>query len=231
MISFISRRELLRRAGLMGVAVAVGPTALDPAEGAVAEAAAPQAANAVRARLENLTTDEARVLDAVVARLIPTDANGPGATEARAAHYIDHALGGALASSRQAYATGLAALDQYARSTRGKAFAELTATDQDATLVEVEAGMASGFAGSAAFFALVRGHTLQGTFCDPFYGGNANFVGWDLIGYPGVRTIVGPEDQRLGADVSRNHKSAYDYEMFVKATARAESHQEMKHGD
>jgi gluconate 2-dehydrogenase gamma chain len=231
MISFISRRELLRRAGLMGVAVAVGPKTLDSTAGAVAEAAMPQAANAVRERLENLTADEARVLDAVVARLIPTDANGPGATEARAARYIDHALGGALASSRQAYATGLAALDQYARSTRGKPFPELTATDQDATLIEVEAGTASGFAGSAGFFALVRGHTLQGTFGDPFYGGNANFVGWDLIGYPGVRTIVTPEDQRLGADVSRNHKSAYDYEMFVKATASAESHQEMKHGD
>ena len=37
---------------------------------------------------------------------------------------------------------------------------------------------------------LVRAHTIQGTFCDPYYGGNANFVGWDLIGYPGVRTIA-----------------------------------------
>ena len=46
------------------------------------------------------------MLDAIVARLIPTDANGPGATEARAAHYIDRALGGALASSRQAYTVG-----------------------------------------------------------------------------------------------------------------------------
>ena len=32
---------------------------------------------------------------------------------------------------------------------------------------------------------MVRTHTLQGTFGDPYYGGNANFVGWDLIGYPG----------------------------------------------
>ena len=75
----------------------------------------------------------------------------------------------------------------------------------------------TGFtAGSALFFALVRAHTLQGTLCDPFYGGNANFVGWDLIGYPGVRTLVTPDEQRLGADVPANHKSAYDSEMFAK---------------
>jgi hypothetical protein len=37
---------------------------------------------------------------------------------------------------------------------------------------------------------MVRTHTLQGTFGDPYYGGNANFVGWDLIGYPGIRSNV-----------------------------------------
>jgi hypothetical protein len=41
---------------------------------------------------------------------------------------------------------------------------------------------------NAGFFNLIRTHTIQGTFSDPFYGGNANFVGWDLIGYPGART-------------------------------------------
>ena len=65
----------------------------------------------------------------------------------------------------------------------------------------------------------MRTHTLQGTFSDPYYGGNASFVGWDLIGYPGVRTNVTVEDQRLGADVPPNHKSAYDYDMFTKAQA------------
>ena len=76
----------------------------------------------------------------------------------------------------------------------------------------------SRFTGSsAAFFALVLTHTQQGTFGDPYYGGNANFVGWDLVGYPGVRTIATSDDQRLGADVQPNHKSAYDYDMFTKA--------------
>src|SRR6185503_18546421 len=152
---------------------------------------------AAREPLENLTATEADLLEAIVARLIPTDASGPGATEARAAHYIDRALGGALASSRQAYTAGLAALDRYSRSSRGKPFTELSATDQDSVLIDVEAGTATGFTGSsAAFFALVLNHTHQGTFGDPYYGGNANFVGWDLIGYPGVRTMVSAADQQ-----------------------------------
>src|SRR5207237_2899803 len=125
-------------------------------------------------------------LEAIVERLIPTDASGPGAKEARAAHYIDRALGGALAGSREAYRAGLAALDRYSRSSRGAAFVELSPTDQDSVLIDIETGAptaGSGFTGSsAAFFSMVRSHTIQGTFCDPYYGGNANFVGWDLIG-------------------------------------------------
>ena len=67
---------------------------------------------------------------------------------------------------------------------------------------------------------MVRGHVWQGTFGDPYYGGNANFVGWDLLGYPGVRTGVRPEDQeRLEAgELEPNHRSAYDWENFEKAT-------------
>ena len=64
----------------------------------------------------------------------------------------------------------------------------------------MEANVAVGFVpDSATFFTLVRAHTIQGTFCDPYYGGNANFVGWDLIGYPGVRLAVTANDQRLDA--------------------------------
>jgi gluconate 2-dehydrogenase gamma chain len=220
MTVFISRRELLKRAGLAGAAAAAVPIEV-LATGELAAVPTRVAAQAIPARvrepLENITAGEAEVLEAIVARLVPTDATGPGAAEARAAHYIDRALGGALASSRQAYTAGLAALDDYARSSRGAPFARLSATDQDATLIDVETGVATGFAGGPAdFFNLVRTHTLQGTFGDPSYGGNANFVGWDLIGYPGVRTLVTADEQRLGADIPPNHKSAYDYGMFKR---------------
>jgi len=213
----LTRRELLKQAGLAGAAAAIVPAGAvgpaNPAPAAVAIAPEP---------LATLTSAEADVLEAICARLIPTDANGPGAAEARAAHYIDRALGGFLAPNRQAYAAGLAAVDRHAIASHGAAFSRLEAADQDAVLKDIEAGKADGL--PSGFFTLVRTHTIQGTFCDPFYGGNANFAGWDLIGYPGVRTIVTPAEQRIGVTLTPNHKSAYDYAMFTKASARAGEH-------
>jgi gluconate 2-dehydrogenase gamma chain len=208
-MTFISRRDLLKAAMAVGVAAP-----------AIARSSALQSGS-----LETLTATEAGILDAVVARLIPSDAIGPGAKEAGATRYIDRALGGALSSSRQAYAAGLAALDRYARSSRGNAFAELSPTDQDSVLIDVETGAATGFTGSSvAFFTMVLSHTHQGTFGDPYYGGNTGFVGWDLIRYPGVRTMVTATDQKAleGHQLKPNHKSAYDYESFTKASARME---------
>lgn len=221
----LTRRELLKQAGLAGAVAAIAPAGVvvSPSVSTALSAQTPRATPITREPLEALTAVEADILEAVCARLIPSDANGPGAAEARAAHYIDRALAGFLAPNRQAYAAGLAAIDRYAVKSHGRAFHQLEPADQDGILKDVEAGKADGLpAGPLSFFNLVRTHTIQGTFCDPFYGGNANFVGWDLIGYPGVRTIVTADDQRIGVALKPNHKSAYDYAMFVKASARAD---------
>jgi gluconate 2-dehydrogenase gamma chain len=215
-MTFISRRDLLK-----GVAVAPFTAPVARAFQARGSRSADSLALQTREPLENLTASEMDILEAIVARLIPTDENGPGAREARAAHYIDRALGSALASSRQAYTAGLAAVDQYARSSRGVQFTALSPADQDALLTDIEKGTAGGFTGSStAFFNLVLSHTHQGTFGDPHYGGNAHFIGWDLIAYPGVRTMVSGGDQkRLEAnDLKPNHKSAYDYDGFTKTS-------------
>jgi gluconate 2-dehydrogenase gamma chain len=219
-MTFISRRDLLKRAGMTAVAVPVArgfPSSEDAAESPALnrQAAAP------RLPLENFTAAEAELMDAIVARLIPTDEHGPGATEAHAVHYIDRALGGALASSRTAYSSGLAALNRYAEASRGAPFTQLPAIDQDSLLIDVETGAARGFDGSsAAFFAMLLSHTHQGTFGDPYYGGNANFTGWDLIDYPGVRTMVSAADQKAleVGELKNNHRSAYDYDSFTKAS-------------
>jgi gluconate 2-dehydrogenase gamma chain len=232
----ITRRDLLRGAGIVGAAAVAGPgiplTTSDAATPLAADPAQAATAAARREAFENLTAAEADLLDTIVDRLIPGDAGGPGAKEARATHYIDRALGGALASSRQAYAAGLAALDRYARSSRGQPFLQLSPTDQDSVLIDCETGGATGFAGgSAQFFGMVLSHTRQGMFGDPYYGGNANFVGWDLIGYPGVRTMVTAADQKQSEanQLKPNHKSAYDYEAFNKATARADAPEVLGH--
>jgi gluconate 2-dehydrogenase gamma chain len=213
----LSRRALLKRIGVAGTA-AVVPTPVPKAPlHEHAEAQASAAAVPPREAYETLTAAESDVLEAVTARLIPTDANGPGAREARAAHYIDRALAGPLSGFRANYAAGLASLDAYAQSTKGARFSQLPPADQDALLADVQSGTATGFAQpSGVFFGLMRTHTIEGTFSDPYYGGNAGFVGWDLIGYPGVRTSVTAAEQQMNAKVAPNHRSAYDFAMFRK---------------
>jgi gluconate 2-dehydrogenase gamma chain len=205
----VSRRNLFKQAALAGAAAALPAAAVAPPVAAQPTVPGPEA-------LETLTAAEADILEAIVARLIPTDENGPGATEARAAHYIDRALAGALRASRPAYAAGLAALDDYAQSLKGAPFAKLSTKDQDALLGDLEKNAATGFTpDSAAFFNLVRAHAIEGTFCDPYYGGNANFVGWDLIGYPGIRVAVSEDEQRMSPKPRPVRKSAYDDPMFT----------------
>jgi len=196
----VSRRELLKRLGLAGAAA----LALPEFDRVLAFQRDVLKSGATSAGV--LSADEAATLSAICSRIIPTDESGPGATEARASEYIDRALGGWLAPSRDAYAAGLAAVDSAARARGGKRFVDLAPAEKDAVLTAIQ---------DTPFFALVRTHTIQGTFCDPAYGGNANFVGWDLIGYPGVRLNVTAADQRMGVQIKPIRRSAYDYAMFA----------------
>lgn len=199
-MGLMSRRDMLKRLGAaMGVATVL------PVPAAVRL----RAQSVIAESFISFTPAEAETLRAIVARLIPADQNGPGALEARADRYIDRALSGALKSSRAAYTTGLASVNAQAQSLRNAAFARLSPADQDAVLTNLQQN-------SAAFFNLVRTHTIQGTFSDPFYGGNANFIGWDMIGYPGARTTVSANLQLMDKKPEPSRKSAYDYGMFSK---------------
>jgi gluconate 2-dehydrogenase gamma chain len=239
----ISRRRLLQSAGAVGAAAVTGAGA---GEAARAEPTVPSStlaqptssqASEAQVAYQYLNVGEAESLEAIADHLIPADEHGPGALDARAVQYIDSALGGALQGSHDAYRSGLAAFDRYCQSSRGARFVDLSHGDRTSALIDVETGAASGagvgFVGSsAAFFSMVRDHVLQGTFGDPFYGGNADFVGWDLIRYPGLRTAVTPEDQRrLESDELHPYRrSAYDWENFEKANVRA-GRKERDHAD
>jgi len=169
----------------------------------------------------NLTAHETEILGAMVDRLIPSDDVGPGAIDAGALRFIDRALSEAESDQAEAYRAGLAALDRYSQYSRGAPFIELSPRDQDSVLIDCQIGAATGAAvgfegSSAGFFNMVRSHTWQGTFGDPQYGGNVNFVGWDLIRYPGLRMRVTDEDQRrLESDeLEPVRRSAYDFGQF-----------------
>jgi gluconate 2-dehydrogenase gamma chain len=198
----LSRRELLKRAGLaVGAAVGVPVVPI---------VARPQAPETLRA----LTAREFAALDAICARIIPSDDNGPGAREARASRYIDWALAGALGTLRERYAEGLAAVDARSMASRGAPFAQLAAADQDAVLDELSQDAVPR--APQGFFNTLRLHTIQGTFSDPYYGGNAGYAGWDLIGYPGARVAVPPQYQQWDTELTPNHQSVYDSDMFSK---------------
>lgn len=153
-----------------------------------------------------LTEDEFATLGAAVGRIIPTDDIGPGAVEAGVHVFIDRALVGPYADLLPVYQAGLAAI---AAGAGNGSFAELTADEQDQLLTQVEGNELAD--APEGFFGLLLEHTRQGMFGDPIYGGNVNFAGWDLIGYPGIKLIWSEEEQEIDAVVTPEHVSVEEY--------------------
>jgi gluconate 2-dehydrogenase gamma chain len=137
-----------------------------------------------------LSEDATAVLEAVLERVIPSDAHGPGAREARVSRYVARRLEGPYRAHLETYAVGLARLDADALATHGARFADLAPDRQDALLKAEEL--------RHGFFALVVTHAMEGMFGDPRHGGNADRTGWDLIGYPGPSLVWTEQDQQLG---------------------------------
>jgi gluconate 2-dehydrogenase gamma chain len=156
-----------------------------------------------------LSAGELRTLEAFIDRLVPKDENGPGALECGAANYVDRALAGALAAEKATFLDGLAGVDMLARSAHSAAFADLAPEVRDELLTTMDNGTAAGFPNARPFFNRVRRLTLEGMFSDPYYGGNKNFAGWDLIRYPGPRLAVAPEDQKMSTPPKPYRRSAY----------------------
>jgi gluconate 2-dehydrogenase gamma chain len=157
-----------------------------------------------------LSPSERQILEAFVDRLVPKDELGPGALEMGAANYIDICLADYLAAEKASFVEGLAAVDAFSRKEQGAPFIELSAEKKDAVLTAMDDGNATGFTpNSRVFFNRVRRLTLEGMFSDPYYGGNKNFAGWDLIRYPGPRLAVGPDDQKMSTLPKPLHQSAY----------------------
>lgn len=210
-----SRRNLLKGAGIVGAA-AFGSSS---ATNVIAQESQSNQRNSpiTREALEVLTAEEAETLEAICDCLIPSDENGPGAYEARAVHYIDRALASHNKSAREQYMVSLEAINEYSKKTRGKPFNQLIKDLQNSILLAVQTNKVPGCAPSGSgFFNTVRNHTIDGTFCDPYYGGNQNFVGWDMIRYPGIRLSASETDVAQGPDLEPNHQSAYDHDTYTK---------------
>src|SRR5579872_2507126 len=106
----LSRRELLASAAFVPLVALAG--------------SAPAAAQATPAP-SALSADQMRILEAFVERLIPHDELGPSAAEGGAQIYIDRSLAGPNAAEKGSFTEGLAAMDAFAKSSQGAAFAAL----------------------------------------------------------------------------------------------------------
>ena len=135
-------------------------------------------------------------ISAFTERLMPGAPGQPGATDAGVLNYIDLALSGAYVESQDFYRRGLAQLDAYCRRTYHEPFVQLDSSRQDAVIAALEQDKAPGFTWptAQAFFNTVRTHTIEGMFADPVYGGNKDFAGWRLVGFPGGQGVFTPAD-------------------------------------
>jgi len=147
----------------------------------------------------------AATIAAFTERLMPGAPGKPGAREAEVLNYIDLALAGAYADLQDFYRRGLAQLDAYCQTTYQETFLRLTAAQQDEVISALEESRATGFAWPAAqeFFNTVRTHTMEGMFADPIYGGNKDFAGWRLVGFPGGQAIFTPSDMHSAKAFTR----------------------------
>ncbi|MCL4864855.1 MAG: gluconate 2-dehydrogenase subunit 3 family protein, partial [Gemmatimonadales bacterium] len=107
------------------------------------------------------------------------------AREAGVVWFIDGSLSGFQREQQEFYRQGLADLDatvQKAHPGRGR-FAALSGDEQDAILRGME---------DTPFFGAIRFATIAGMFALPRYGGNADFLGWQMIGQENVHEFTPP---------------------------------------
>jgi gluconate 2-dehydrogenase gamma chain len=149
---------------------------------------------------------------AATARLIPDDGLGPGADKAGVPDFIDLQLAGPYGRAERWYMQGpwptgtdsqgyqlrytpaqiyrqaIAGIDRHCRAKYRRPFIQLQPHRQDELLHALEDGKVDlGDLSSKTFFDLLWQNTQEGFLADPAYGGNRDFAGWKLIGFPGPR--------------------------------------------
>jgi gluconate 2-dehydrogenase gamma chain len=148
---------------------------------------------------------DAATIAAFTERIMPSEPGKPGARDADVLNYIDLALAGAYTELQDFYRRGLASLEAHCRATYKESFVHLTPEKQDEVIAALEESKASEFTYPTAreFFVTLRVHTMEGMFADPLYGGNRDFAGWRLVGFPGAQAIFTPSDLKSTAEFTR----------------------------
>jgi gluconate 2-dehydrogenase gamma chain len=183
----VSRRQFLSQ-GISGLSAAWVSAHL-PAMVAAAGYARQAAKSAAPPKFQFFTPEQAAEIDAITARIIPTD-ELPGAREAGVVYFIDRSLATFAADDQKSYQEGLPELqarvtEMFPGATR---FSGLTAEQQDEVLHSFDEGGKPARRpfrarpGAQDFFETLRQHTIAGFLIDPDYGGNDSGAGWKVIG-------------------------------------------------
>jgi gluconate 2-dehydrogenase gamma chain len=215
----VTKEGMSRRSFTDAIGVASVMTVLGFARPAVAQQAAgllgPSGMHPAGAEPGRIffTDEEADFVNAAVARLIPSEGEGPGATEANVPNFMDKQLGGAWGKGERLFLGGpydpsaipqlgyqlaytpaeffrraIGAINHRLQAS-GTPFAAMSAEAQDQFLGEqLEQGAFGDLDGVPAklFFEHLMQMAVEGYFSDPVYGGNKDMVAWKAIGFPGA---------------------------------------------
>ncbi len=140
-------------------------------------------------KFEFFTPEEAAEIEAITARIIPTD-DTPGAREAGVVYFIDRGLVTFAADNHKTYREGLPELQARVSEMFPSVpkFSGLSTEQQDAVLHSFDENAVAGQGprrarpGAQNFFETLQQHAIAGFLVDPDYGGNHDGVGWKVIG-------------------------------------------------
>ena len=164
-------------------------TAHWPAVLSAADHAHRAAQSATPPKFEFFSPEQAAEIDAIAARIIPTDGT-PGAREAGVVYFIDRALIAFASDDQKTYKEGLPELQARVRELfpAVERFSAATPEQQDEVLhslddhAPVPARPFRSHPAAQSFFETLRQHTIAGFLIDPDAGGNRDGVGWKVIG-------------------------------------------------
>lgn len=214
LVPSMSRRALLK------VALVVPASGLFGCRGRTApQASAPTPASAAAF----LSGAERRFLDAATERLIPDEEDGLGARGAAVVEFIDRQLAGSYGRAErwymhgpwqngvpqqgyqlkltpaELYRTAIRDIDRWCAKQHSMHFSALSGADQDDVLHGLESGdIELADVPAKAFFTMLWKNTVEGFLSDPIYGGNRDFAGWKLVGFPGPRYNYVAEIEQYG---------------------------------
>ena len=183
-----NRRQFISRAG--GVAGAAWISTHWPAALEAASHAHRAAQSGKAYKFQFFTPDEAKEVEAMSARIIPTD-DLPGAREAGVIFFIDRVLSTFASDDQPKYREGLPILQARTRELFSgvEKFSAANAEQQDQILKSMDEdnkdqGARRGRNGRSAqtFFEAVRIQSIAGFLIDPESGNNTGVAGWKVIG-------------------------------------------------